>query len=105
ELALMNGRIKSGDEVAVFISLKPGKDDKDVTKMLLGKTLVLAVDKKKAGQSSSGIDKASITLAVSPDESERLLFAATEGLVWVGLWPPGAKAPPDSPGQTMDSLF
>ncbi len=104
ELALMNGRIKSGDEVAVFITLKPGKEDKNVTKILLGKVLVVAVDKMKTGQ-SSGLNKASITLAVDPDESEKLMFAASEGLVWVGLWPPGAEEPPDTPGQTLDSLF
>ncbi len=104
ELALINGRIKSGDKVAVFMTLKPGKEEKDVTKILVGKTLVLAVDKMKAGQ-ASGLNKASITLALSLDESEKVLFAAAEGFIWVGLWPPGAEKLADTPGQTLDSLY
>lgn len=111
DLALISGRVKAGDRVSLLVTLLPGKEDKDVTKILLGRVLVLAVetggqDSKTGGQDSKGGgQQSSLTVAVTPEEAEKLVFASEAGIVWLGLWPPGSKSEPQTPGQTLDSLF
>ncbi len=106
DLALMDGRVKAGGKVAVLITLKPGKDEKDISKILIDSSPVLAVNRAKSGQTGgSQSDKSSIVLGVTPENAEKLVFAASQGTVWVGLWPPGVSPKLDTPGQTLDTLY
>ena len=108
-MALINGRIKPGDYVTVFVTLTPGKDGKNVTRAILRRVLVLAAEKAGKNQSGDQSDKASLTLAVSPTDAEKLVFISNlpvgQGTIWAGLWPPGAKSLPESGGQNLDSLY
>lgn len=106
DVALMNGRIKAGHLVSVFATLEPGKDGKNLTRIVLSRVLVLAADKPgKGGQTGGQTDKASLTLAVDPGDAEKLVFSAQQGTIWVGLWAPGVKSLPGTGGQNVDTLF
>ena len=105
EIALINGRIKAGDHATIFVTLEPGKDGKDLTRIVLSRVLVVAAEKAAKGSTGGGSDKASLTLAVTPGDAEKLVFAAKEGTIWAGLWPPGVKSLPGTGGQGLDSLF
>lgn len=106
EIALIRGRIKNGDRVIVFTTFKEGEDEKPFTRMLLKRVLVLAVERKGAGGTpGSPSSKASLTVALEPEDAEKLVFASEEGQIWVALWPPGARAAPQTSGQSIESLF
>ena len=111
EVALIDGRIKAGDHVAILATFKPDKAGKDTTRILLRRVLVLATGggKDNGGGSRSGqsgkAGESSLTVAVSPGDTEKLVFAAEEGVVWAALWPPGAKRLPATSGQGLDSLW
>lgn len=105
DVALMNGRIQAGHLVSVFATLEPGKDGKNLTRIVLSRVLVLAADKSGKGQTGGQTDKASLTLAVDPGDAEKLVFSAQQGTIWVGLWAPGVKSLPGTGGQSVDTLF
>ncbi|MDP1808145.1 MAG: Flp pilus assembly protein CpaB [Actinomycetota bacterium] len=105
DIALINGRIKAGDRVTIFVTLEPGKDGKDVTRIVLSRVLVLAAEKSGKGQTGGQTGKASLTLAVTPGDAEKLVFSSQQGTIWAGLWPPGVKSLPSTGGQGVDSLF
>lgn len=105
EVALINGRIKTGDHITVFVTLEPGKEGKDLTRIILSRVLVLTAEKAGTSQTGGQTDKGSLTLALSPGDAEKLVFASQQGTIWVGLWPPGTKSLSETTGQALDSLF
>jgi len=105
KIALINGRIKTGDHVTIFVTLEPGKDGKDLTRIILSRALVLAAEEAGKNQSGGQMGKASLTLALSPGDAEKLVFGSQLGTIWAGLWPPGTKSLPGTTGQALDSLF
>lgn len=107
--ALINGAVSAGDYVTVFAVLIPGKDNKDTTRIVLSRVLVLSAQKPGKNQSGDQSGKGSLTLAVSPSDAEKLVFVSTlppeKGTMWIGLWAPGAKSLSPTEGQNVDSLF
>ena len=46
-----------------------------------------------------------VTLAVTPEESEKLIFSEELGSVWLALLPTEGMEKTDTPGQTLNSIF
>lgn len=100
----VGGEIKPGDRVVIAASFSPGPGGSDISRILLSGVEVLAVggDAGRQGVGGSPGAKKTITLAVTADQFEKLVFAEESGKVWVGLIS-GDNPPTD--GRTMESVF
>lgn len=116
------GLLKPGDDVAVLGTVDPGSDDSARTRILIPKARVLAVGEsvgaesadaqpKKAGgianakASDRGAAPASITLAVTPGDAERLVLVQEKGKVWLALLPATATDGASGRGQALDTVL
>lgn len=114
----VGGLIRPGDSVAVMGTFEPGSKGVSgaVTRLILPKVKVLAVgtavDEQSAqqqtqaastnrglanAQSTSQTGPTTITLAVTPADAQKLVFAQQEGTVWLGLYSP---TDPNTPAPT-----
>ncbi|MCL5291396.1 MAG: Flp pilus assembly protein CpaB [Actinobacteria bacterium] len=115
------------DRVDVIVTLKDGADGKPITKVLLQDVEVLAVGKTvvrpgedskdepadatggvkiKMTESSEKLQaRATATLAITPEDAEKLIFGAEEGKLWMALRPgPGAEKAVTT-GQTISTVL
>lgn len=102
------GEISAGDRVSIVATFSPGPGGADATHVLLSNIQVLNANSgaQKSGLGSSGAtQKKTVTLAVSPADSEKLVFAAEKGHIWMTLEPAGSGQPQAAPGRTMDTVF
>lgn len=122
EVTGVGGLLKPGDHVALYVTLSPGpRGEKDLTKLLLADAKVLAVGTSLRGESAPSQNKSSgavasrtegdaaaaaktITLAVSPADAERVVFAEDTGRVWCALLPATAGDVPAGTGQTVRTV-
>jgi pilus assembly protein CpaB len=84
----VSGFIHPGNRVDVLMTLATGRTFSPVTKTILENILVLAVgsetkERKGSEEKSSPTDV--ITLEVTPEEAEKVAFAATEGKLQLAL--------------------
>jgi pilus assembly protein CpaB len=84
----VSGFIHPGNRVDILMTLATGRTLNPVTKTILENILVLAVgsetkERKGSEEKSSPTDV--ITLEVTPEEAEKLAFAATEGRLQLAL--------------------
>lgn len=116
EVVGVSGKINPGDRVTVIATFTPGPGGSDATRILLQNVEVLATSAEIQRTSKPGIGNASnlskktITLAVSPADAEKLVFAEEKGHVWIALMPTtlgrtNDVQPAETPGQTMESIF
>ncbi|HVL52140.1 MAG TPA: Flp pilus assembly protein CpaB [Actinomycetota bacterium] len=100
--------IQAGSETNVYASYKdlPGAQpaDANVTKLLLSNIKVLAnqpmrTQAEETAESSAPAAEILLTLALTPDQAEQLIFAKENGSIWFGLVHPG-DAPVTSGGRT-----
>jgi pilus assembly protein CpaB len=79
------GSVGPGDRVGVFASLPASGVEAASTRLLLDQVLVTAVastvDQDEEGGSAQGL--VLVTLAVSADDAQRLVYAAEFGTVWL----------------------
>ena len=66
--------------------------------------------KNKGLLSSSGSGKEpveikTVTLALTPEQAEKLVFSEELGTVWLALLPVGGVEETDTPGRTLDNIF
>jgi pilus assembly protein CpaB len=105
--------LRPGDSVAVFATFEPGSKGVEtaVTKLILPKAKVLAVDQtldpspastqantvandgNTGSLASNGSQRKrapnpTLTLALTPADAEKVVFAQEEGKVWLGLYSP-----------------
>jgi len=124
EVSGVGGLVKPGDHVVLYATFSPGpKGEKDLTKMLLADSKVLAVgttlrsdqvqekaDDKNAVVSSTRNQEqeaqpaTTLTLAVAPADVERVVFAEETGRVWCALLPATTDEIPASQGQTIRTV-
>ncbi len=108
EAAGVGGDLAAGDRVSLIATFSPGPGGVDTTKVLLSNIEVLGasfgVQKTGLGQSGAA-QKQTVTVAVSPADSEKLVFAVEKGHVWVTLEPAGAGLPEAAPGRTVETVF
>lgn len=116
EVMGVGGFIHPGDYLDVIgtvpAELTPGSVNKDISKILMQNLLVLAIGTEKArepGQpAAENADKAAvttITLAVSPEQGEKITFADERGSIRLMLRGNEDKAKVMTPGTTKDNLL
>lgn len=100
------GAIVRGDHVTVYASfaqLGTGKDQGDVTLTLVPDAQVLKAMQPEdatgggALRSSSGNSTAILTLALRPEDAQRVAYAQENGSIWLALLPPGQAGVAHSP--------
>ena len=114
--------VRPGDRVAVFATFEEGSDGgEDITKLLLNEARVIAMGGSMSTQAAANEQAESggplgggeanpdaprvMTIAVTPADAEKLIFAQETGKVWVGLLPATADAAPTATGQTLRTVF
>ncbi|MDH4139161.1 MAG: Flp pilus assembly protein CpaB [Coriobacteriia bacterium] len=115
------GLIRPGDSVVVYATFEI---EDAVTKLILPKARVLAVGVSTTsvlgdseGEEAGGIAPTSsraaakdevsstLTLALSPADAEKLVFAQEEGKVWLALLGSGTTEVPGTPGQRYPGVI
>ena len=112
-----NGGAASGND---YSSGNPSAVVTDTTKTVLWNIEILYIGvkvtidelsaKNKGLLSSSGSSKEpveikTVTLAVTPEQAEKLVFSEELGTVWLALLPVGGVEEKDTPGRTLDNIF
>jgi len=92
-----------GDIVDVYVTLK--QQTETITKLLLSNVQVLSnhpagMQSSQNGATSTG--EVMLTLALTPDQAERVIFAKENGSLWFGLVRPGDK-PTTTIGRTANN--
>ena len=57
------------------------------------------------GSSKEPVEIKTVTLAVTPEQAEKLVFSEELGTVWLALLPVGGVQETDTPGRTLDNIF
>ena len=58
-----------------------------------------------SGSSKEPVEIKTVTLAVTPEQAEKLVFSEELGTVWLALLPVGGVEETDTPGRTLDNIF
>jgi len=92
----------------------------DTTKTLLWNIEILYIGEKTAidvlsaqnkgllsssGSNEEPVEIKTVTLAVTPEQAEKLVFSEELGTVWLALLPVGGIKETDTPGRTLDNIF
>ncbi len=117
------GLVKPGDHVMAVVTFDPGPDGQPLSQIFIRKARVLAVGTSVGaepaaaatngggglgGQSAQEQEQPTantITLALSPADVERLVFAEEKGTVWLALLGSTETEAPVTPGQTLESVL
>ena len=117
------GLVKPNDHVMVVVTLDPGPDGEVLTQVLLPRARVLAIgtavgaepaetQQQTGGGGLAGSQQAdgqqpasTITLALSPEDVEKLVCAEETGSVWLALLGSTDTELPQTQGQTLQSLL
>lgn len=112
DTARVAGFVNAGSEVAVFLtSPAASNDDEPTTRLLLEKVQILAVgattitppaDPTQANPEV--FPRATMTIAVTQKQLETLVFAQTQGELYLGLLNDASEIEPDQ-GTNADNLF
>lgn len=104
----VGGEVSAGDRISLVATFSPGPGGADTTRVLLTNVEVLGANfgAAKSGLNNSGASqKKTVTVAVNPADSEKLVFALEKGHIWMTLEPAGAGQPSAAPGRTMETVF
>ena len=118
------GLLKPNDTVMVAATFKPGPNGEEaLTKVLLPKARVLAVGTSVGaeaqdeeikttgvlgGNSSSNDEEkiaSTVTLALTPADLEKLIYAEEQGSVWLALLPATATEIPATAGRSLATVY
>ena len=58
-----------------------------------------------SGSSNEPVEIKTVTLAVTPEQAEKLVFSEELGTVWLALLPVGGVEETGTPGRTLDNIF
>jgi Flp pilus assembly protein CpaB len=98
--------VQKGDLVNIFVTLKQG--DGALTKLLLSNVQVLANQPASTASSSEGVvgggGEVILTLALTPDQAEKVIFSKENGSLYFGLVRPG-DAPATTGGRTVQNVL
>ncbi len=96
--------VQKGDLVNIYVTMKQG--DGTVTKLLLSNVQVLS--NRPAADASDGQvaggSEVILTLALTPDQAERVIFSKENGSLWFGLVRPG-DAPATTGGRNAQNVL
>ncbi len=117
--ASVDGHIKSGDKIILFITsegldegtalLPPGVPIRaGFTRVLLDNVEVISppleIDKESGSSSGDGL-KLGLTVALSLEDSEKLIFANKTADLWAALQPKDTEITTSTPGATFDNIY
>lgn len=113
EVTGVGASLRPGDSIVLFATFSPGPGGIDVTRVLLAKVQVVASSTDAGTQQSGGLaaksgggaTKQTVTVAVTPPEAEKVVFAAEKGHIWAALRPLSKDLNTSTGGQTMRSIF
>lgn len=111
EVSGVGDQVSAGDKVSLIGTFSPGPGGPDASRVLINNVEVLATSNETVGSDKKGIGngggltKKTITVAVSPANGERLVFAAEKGHIWVMLQSVGDKDQAPTTGTNIDSVF
>jgi len=122
EVKGVSGMIKAGDSVNIIATLSDTRgslDMPDMTKIILQNVRILAVGStiaptkgralgqktSRSGAVGSQQMKQTVTLSLTPADSEKLVFAEEKGHVWLSLLPTSETAPVSTSGQTSETVL
>lgn len=112
EVTGVGAALRPGDSVVLFATFSPGPGGVDITRVLLPKVHVVASSTDAETQQSGGLSgksggttKQTVTVAVTPRDAEKVVFAAEKGHVWAALRPLSKDVNAATAGQTMRSIF
>jgi pilus assembly protein CpaB len=128
EVQGVSGLVKPGDHVALFVTFEkdPETGQPAITKMILADVKVLAVGALLRSDSTSAetesdsggafgtsrqqsseasLNSQTLTLALSADEAEQVVFCEESGSVWAALLPATGQEVPETPGRTLQNIF
>lgn len=111
---VVGGQVKAGDFVGLFASFEQGPGDKPATEMVFHRVLVTSVQGAPAASESSDEEAAPdappvpegamlVTLAQDAADSEKTVFAAEFGRLWLSKQPEEAKW--NDTGASMEDFF
>ncbi|MFN2545510.1 MAG: Flp pilus assembly protein CpaB [Actinomycetota bacterium] len=98
-----DGTVQRGDHVTVFGTFRgvsaphSQTGQMDVTATLVADVKVLKITKPNAEQPTDGV---MVTLALTPRDATKVVFAKENGFVWLGLLPPGQTGTQQPPFDT-----
>lgn len=128
EVQGVSGLVKPGDHVALFVTFDSyeGANGGPITKLLIKDTKVLAagailraeqtdaaeqdaggavLDTTRDDTNEASLNAITLTLALSADDAEQVVFAEEIGTVWAALLPATGSELPDTPGRTMQNIL
>ncbi|TDB37677.1 MAG: Flp pilus assembly protein CpaB [Actinobacteria bacterium] len=125
DITCVGGMLKAGDWVLVTATFDPGPNGKDAeSRILLQKARILAVgaDTGAGAATDEGTTKsgsalaagtrganaakaATVTLALKPEDVERIVFAEEQGTVWLALLPTTETQVPGTTGRNIKTIF
>jgi pilus assembly protein CpaB len=98
---------QAGDLVNIFVTTKNAEGNGSITKLLQSNVQVLAnrsaVAEQREGVAGGG--EVLLTLALTPGQAEKVIFAKENGSLWFGLVHPGDGPASTGAGRTAQSLF
>ncbi|MGQ1839200.1 Flp pilus assembly protein CpaB [Kocuria turfanensis] len=111
---VVGGQVKAGDFVGVFASFEKGPGDRPATELVFHRVLVTSVQGAPVAAEASEEESAAdappvpegamlVTLAQDGADSEKTVFAAEFGTIWLSKQPEDAKWNDD--GATMEDFF
>lgn len=126
EVSGVSGLLKPGDNVAVFVTVRTSDSDQGAskTKLLIPVARVLATGQRTTAEeapeeaqqqgglaSTQPTGNKSVTLALSPSDAEKVVFASNKGdgrgdrSVWLALLPVKGQGAADTSGQTFNTIL
>ncbi len=128
EVQGVSGLVKPGDHVALFVTFDA--DDKTgtpaITKMILKDAKILAVgaalrsvsttqeeedgeggalNATRQDDSQASLNAQTLTLALTAEDAEQIVFCEENGSVWAALLPATGQEVPETPGRTLQNIF
>lgn len=102
----VGGFVRPDDRVSLIVTIED-EDEVMRSQYLLQDILVLAIGRDTTSDvipDPGEVDSVLFTLAVEPEDAERLVFGTEQGSLWFTLLPEGAE-PGSTPGRTRQNLF
>ncbi len=104
EVTAVGSVIKPGDRVDILATYRDPTAKEETTQMILQNVPVLAVNRGQTDPATAEGAKTSMTLAVAPEETERLTAADRAGVLRVSLRSPTDTTVIKSPGVTVKDI-
>lgn len=126
EVEGVSGLVKPGDHVALFATFEEEPDigQPAITRLILKDAKVLAVGAALRAESNAAPDEGgdgvlsttredetvslnaqTLTLALTADDAEQIVFCEENGSVWAALLPATGQEVPETPGRTLQNIF